>query len=861
MPAKNRSLLTRHALKVALVYLLVCAIPALLPALFLLLPPETAQMLATGRLNWLRHLYPAVPLRPLNVPGSFHTGLSVLPVLLIEVLLVFLFSAWLLRRVPAAAVEKVSARRWVLLALVVLVWSCLIRVQLLGYFLDGQVEALRAQQAAGGASLETLSRLLLLSHWKTTGVIYASMILWTWLPAWLHSRSLKAPAEAVPVAGAAAPMPRRRSVLFAAFLLGCATVHVVLAQALYMGLWPWVLGQGRPGLSTEDIDVLGLPLTLAQIVLALLACAAAAAFYVRRPRREAAWDARTVVGAVAAGMAAYLLTVFILLAAVWILGVVQPNAAKSFLRQFARDPDSAWGPLIIVNLLAVLLLWAVSAGLRRSPRACGAALGALVLLAGVPGYVAWTLAGTQHGMLGARPGEAITGQLGDARWREMQQWCTGVVETRHGTWLIGRQERPGEVGKYVPDGVPDLSRLIGGASQPGAWRAPKRYGSTPVLTTLARLQEDGTFRLVATVPAVACMAVAPDSETLYLLTDLDQPMPSDAGQMLGQRAVLRSVDHGAQWEWLEAGFMPDTYQKPVFGSDHDVWAWGSEPADDSRSGSLWGTRRADPAPVDGSAGLQTTALFHSADEGRTTVAIRSPESLTAPLSFLQEVTGVPESLIHPPTTNMDRERFVVQVDDTRAYAWISERIAYGTGATRGQLWVTTRGKLVRETPRGPWQVTEVARYPHLGIDKLVTAADRSSHALLVDDAGTWLARLDTDSGDWVARRKTPSLLPGWLAENRLSPRYFWSNGQYQVVSLVGYVRLPRVLSPFSRRDDEISTDPHFYTRDGGRTWRQLAVADYLGIMGLSRQGSKLYWTPGSWYRNKEPVQRHFDLAR
>lgn len=862
MPAKTRLLLTRHALVVALVYLLVRALPDCLLGLFLLLPPEIAQSFATGQQSWLRHIYPVLPLRPMGVPGGLHLGVSVLPVLLIEGLLVFLGSAWLLRRVPAAVAEKIPASRWLLLAAIVLVWACLVRQQLLGLLLDAQIEAFRALRATdGGSSMDEMAQFLLTSHWKVTAAIYASTVVWAGLPVWLHFRFLAAgPGLARQAPGALAP--QRRPVMFAAFLLGCATLHVALVQALYMGLWPWLLGQRHLRLPTEKIEELGLPLTLAQIVLALLACAAAAGFHVRGPRRKVAWDAAAVGRAVVAGMAAYLLTSLLLLAATWGLGVVAPDSARSFLRGLDRDPDSAWVPLILLNLLSVLLLWWVSDRLRRAPRACAAALAALLVLASIPAYVTWTLTGTRHGLVGAWPGAAITGMLGDARWREMQQWCTGVVETRHGTWLVGRQERPGDIGKYVPAGVPDLAQRIGPAGEPGTRpAAPGRYGATPVLTTLARLQDDGTFRLVATLPAVACMMVAPDGETLYLFTDLNHPQPPDGMPRLGQRAVLRSVDHGGQWEWLASGFMPETRQQPVFGSDVDVWAWGVEPADDRRAGGRWGAWPSAPEPTGEGDGLERTALFHSSDQGRTAEPIRSPEALTAPLSYLQDLLDVPVAQIHPPTSDMDRERFVVQVDETRAYAWTTERIAHGTGASRGQLSVTTRARLTRPTPQAPWQVTDVSRMPRFGIGKLATAADRSTHALVTDESGTWLARLDPDSGDWVARQRMPELLPGWLADQRSTPRHLWSNGQYQVVTLSADVHLPAVLSPFSRGGAEISADPHFYTRDGGKSWQQLAIPGYLGVMGLSREGAKLYWSPGNWYLDDEPVLRHYDLAR
>ena len=95
----------------------------------------------------------------------------------------------------------------------------------------------------------------------------------------------------------------------------------------------------------------------------------------------------------------------------------------------------------------------------------------------------------------------------------------------------------------------------------------------------------------------------------------------------------------------------------------------------------------------------------------------------------------------------------------------------------------------------------------------------------------------------------------------MTSRYFWNNGDYQVVSLDGYNHVPRILLPFGRKRALISTDAHFYTRNGGRTWHQLAIPGYLGVMGLSPHGSKVYWSKGNWYRNNEPHQWEYDLAK
>lgn len=664
------------------------------------------------------------------------------------------------------------------------------------------------------------------------------------------------------VSAAGADRPLQRATVFASFFLGCVALHFALVQTTYMGLWPWAVELSQTDLPPETRYASGLPLTVSQIIFSTLMCALAAYVYVRR------FASGTVVVSrqwffkpFLAGVATYLLTSFLVLVLIWFAIWWSPGIVDSVLRQINYDPALGIVFVVVLNIGALALLCFMSDRFSESPRRWSAVLGVLFLCVSGPAYVGWSIMGSNLGIAGGKPGFAVTGNLADVRLRNMEQWCTGVVESRDGTWLVGRSDGPTGSESYVPDGVPDLSTLVLDADDSMRRRSP--FGPRPVLTTLALLQEDGEFKVMATVPEVACLVVSPESGTLFLFTGVSRSYEATRFTP-GQTAVFRSADNGVTWEWLVSGFMAEVQTlawgvKPIFFSDRQVWSWGAEPPSEDDEQPLWGRRPA-PTPsrraADGTEHWPT-ALFYSADQGRTSSVIYSPEPLVAPLSYLRETVGEPLATF--PSRN--QQRFVVQVNDHRAYAWVSEISWYYFGEKSERLRLTTRVELSRKEPDGEWFVTRVVREPDIAVRHLSTSTKGQTYAIVNDNEGEWLVALDTQSGEWVGRQRTPSLLPAWLVPSDMTSRYFWNNGDYQVVSLDGYNHVPRILLPFGRKRALISTDAHFYTRNGGRTWHQLAIPGYLGVMGLSPHGSKVYWSKGNWYRNNEPHQWEYDLAK
>lgn len=870
----NDSTLTRHyALKITLIYMMIRCIPEILFAVGLV-PAQTFDTLAQSYGGWLRHIYPVMPEHISSVPVGFQQALALLPVLVIEVILAFLFSVWFLRRKPSVA-SSTSKGPWIVLILTAVIWSLAVRHQFLAYVQRFATDAF-VTQLNETVWLDDLSFLLMEAHWTVTVALYATAPVWTWLPVWLHFRFAKESAFATgslnanevssmpgTVSAAGTDHLLQRTAAFASFFLGCVALHFALVQTTYLGLWPWAAELSQVDVPPEARYASGLPLTVSQIVFSTLMCALAAYVYVRR------FVSGTVVVSrqwffkpLLAGAATYLLTSFLVLVLIWLVIWWNPGVVDSVLRQVSYEPALAIVFLAVLNIGALAVLCFMSDRFSESPRRWSAVLGVLFLCVSVPAYVGWSIAGSNLGIAGGKPGFAVTGKLADARLRNMEQSCTGVVETRDGRWLVGRYDGPQGPVPYVPDGVPDLSTLVPDVEE-GSSRGGRLFGSRPVLSTLALLQDDGEFKVMATVPEVACLVVSPDSGTLFLFTGVSRPY-SATRFAHGQTAVFRSADNGVTWEWLASGFMAEAQTlawgvKPTFFSDRQVWSWGAEPPGEDDPQPFWGSRSEPTSSRRAEDGAEhwPTALFYSADQGTTSSVVYSSEPLVAPLSYLREAVGEPLATF--PSRN--QQRFIVQVDDRRAYAWVSEISWYHVGETSERLRLTTRAELARTEPDGDWFVTRVLREPGIAVRHLSTSRNGKTYAIVNDNEGEWLVTLDTQNGEWVERQRTPSFLPAWLVQNDMVARYFWSNGDYQVVSMDGYNYIPRIVLPFWRDRAEISTDAHFYTRNGGRTWHQLAIPGYLGVMGLSPHGSKVYWSKGNWYRNDEPQQWEYDLAK
>lgn len=493
----------------------------------------------------------------------------------------------------------------------------------------------------------------------------------------------------------------------------------------------------------------------------------------------------------------------------------------------------------------------------------------LLAFAAVLAYVGWKIAGSNLGKVGGEPGLSVAGELGDARMRSMEQWCTGVLETRDDVWLVGREEHRGDPSTYaafIPESAINLGELPGGQMRRGGF-----FGSRNDLTMISRLNEDGRFEVVATVPDVACLYASPEAENLYLVTWLDRPeIPEEPSvdeqgnplakqQPIKQRMVFRSADRGQSWEWLQQGLMANAADfqalTPVFTSDNVIWTWG----EDVEERSLWSASPIDKTKLEGGYD-KPTALFYSSDGGQTSYRVYADEPLLLSIEATLELLGRKDARISS-RAHERQHRHIVQVSPERAYAWVAQSDWLRLPDDEAERYMlTTKATLARTGPEGRWQVEKVEHRPGRLIEHLITTPGRGTHAIVTDDGREWLMRLNTETGEWEDAQAVPQLLPNWLVDNRMWVRYFWSNGDYQVISLWGDIEVPRILFPFTEEPASITTDGHFYTRDGGRSWHQMAIPGYLGVMGLGRSDA-LYWSKGNWYSNEEPQLWQYRLAQ
>ena len=186
------------------------SLPILLLYIINALPAETYLAVVENHGPWLAHFYPVMPVWLMSLPVGFQEALVLFPVLMIEVLLVFLLSTWFLRRRPWV-VHSGDRRRWVLLVLAILIWSFGVRHQVLAQVQSAVTAELLAGQDEAGW-LEALPFLLIQAHWKLAAVFYATALLWAWLPVWLHFRFARKAAGATipdsPDAGGASGLSR-----------------------------------------------------------------------------------------------------------------------------------------------------------------------------------------------------------------------------------------------------------------------------------------------------------------------------------------------------------------------------------------------------------------------------------------------------------------------------------------------------------------------------------------------------------------------------------------------------------------------------------------------------------------------------
>ncbi|WP_338523544.1 hypothetical protein NUH87_28025 [Pseudomonas batumici] len=476
----------------------------------------------------------------------------------------------------------------------------------------------------------------------------------------------------------------------------------------------------------------------------------------------------------------------------------------------------------------------------------------VALFVGAGLWYMWMITSAKLGWGGSSPDRQQLGAVQDSRQRAMTQYCTGVVVTPKGTWLVGRLD--GDAKQLQPSAdVVDLDAVLHGKSVEAKDQESEGSGAFSSFLShrdketsfISRLDAQGQFQMVAHVSDAACLVASPDGASVFLLTGLERPETAGANSDDNRQTVIfRSDDQGKRWTWLAKGLFPKANQlawalKPYFHGPDDVWAWGTPSGTDNESG-------------EDKPGAISTGVFYSADRGASSTEIFAPESLLVPAEYAQgkrpEITEWRTDL----GTYGETQTYVTQLDDQRAFIWVSQRFwGRNPDADSGSLAfnITTRAQLLRKA--GQWQVGAVQREEGLFIDQLVeNGAGRVMGLIDQGDHGQdVVAEFDTAKLAWKPMGELPSVFAPLASESQLRERNFWVGQNSLLINTSSEHRPPRWLYWWS--DARISADGVFYSKDWGRSWQRLAIDGYLGILGFQGAQDRVIWAKGNWYNSND----------
>lgn len=475
-------------------------------------------------------------------------------------------------------------------------------------------------------------------------------------------------------------------------------------------------------------------------------------------------------------------------------------------------------------------------------------LAAVALAAVVPLGFIWIITSAKLELGGASPDEAVVGSVERIGQRAMEQYCTGVVATPRNTWLVGRMEGDRSEGDAVGQ---DLGQLIRGEKKPDD---EEEHSFTPFssgftqeaqATYLSRLDDQGRFVQVAHLDETACLVANADGSSLFLLTGVDRPGKNPL-EGLQQTVVLRSDDQGASWQVLPDGFFPEADDlawslKPYFHDADQVWAWATLPQSATPSA---GYGYEPDTTADNRAGL-----YYSSDRGRTRQALVAPENLLVGLDEIRKRAPADAEWGESAGTFGTITPHVWQYDDDHAALWIGQSFLYGKPGgdyLDTPLFVTTRAELVREG--GQWRIGPLQRDTGVLVEELVGTGQGQVYGVISREGErtTEVAEWQRESASWQVNGELPS--PFWPLQAFTGLRLFLAGDGVLLANTDNRYHVPQWLSlKKNGGSSRISADAVFYSRDGGRSWSRLAIAGYLGVLGLDRNQDQVFWANGNWY--------------
>jgi len=128
---------------------------------------------------------------------------------------------------------------------------------------------------------------------------------------------------------------------------------------------------------------------------------------------------------------------------------------------------------------------------------------ALLTSAGAIWYV-WMLLSARYELGGTHRDVQTLGTDQNIDQRAMEQYCTGVVVTPQGTWLVGRLEARMQHLK-LPSDAGDLDAVVPGKSEV---QSQKNAHDDKEISIISRLDANGQFQVVAHVNEAACLVAS-----------------------------------------------------------------------------------------------------------------------------------------------------------------------------------------------------------------------------------------------------------------------------------------------------------------------------------------------------------------
>jgi len=498
-------------------------------------------------------------------------------------------------------------------------------------------------------------------------------------------------------------------------------------------------------------------------------------------------------------------------------------------------------PFLLIAFLAIALFIFFSIGFTGKRLAIAPAaeqstqswIAILVVLLMIPTLVyIWVLSSAIYGLGGSHPNQQVLGKVLLVAQQAEQQFCTGIVTTPQGVWLVGRGSKYGR-----PEKVPKLETLW--FEKP----APKSglimhdlfggLGNEQEVSLISRLDKDGIFQVLASVSGAACLVASADGTNVFLLTGVELPEVTLDGEerpyqedkdITGkkllkryQTAVFRTDDQGKTWRLLlEKGFMAkangSAYNlEPYFHGNNEVWAWGKD------------------------------QLFYSPDQGVNVEAIESSKDLFKDLRLQGTDTRTVKT-------------HIVQLNKQQAKAWVSDE--YWDGVNWNSI--TREARLTRK--EGRWELGEIRSTEGLFIYELKENGSGRIIAKLRrnEESKTILAELAADGYSWTLRSLLPNIFKPFEATSSI--RYFFISGDVIVAS----INSKHV--PLSKWFPKLGHYAHaravYFSNNAGDSWSKLALPDNQELLGFDAKKKQVYWKKGSKYEKlTDPNIYSYGLSR